>query len=129
MTIHDKAESFRSLHTNGPLVLPNAWDVATALLVAEAGASAVATTSAGVAWSLGTADGGHLDRDLAVDAIARIAAAVEQPVTADIEHGYAETPDGVAATVRLVLEAGAVGINVEDSVGHLPRHGRVDRLR
>ncbi|MFD0744161.1 isocitrate lyase/phosphoenolpyruvate mutase family protein [Phytohabitans flavus] len=117
MTSHlDKTNTFRALHAPGAvLVLPNAWDVATARLAEDAGAAAVATTSAGVAWSLGTPDGDHLGRDLAADLVARIAAAVSVPVTADIEGGYAADPAGVADTVRAVAEAGACGINIEDA--------------
>ncbi|MFF7777246.1 isocitrate lyase/phosphoenolpyruvate mutase family protein [Streptomyces tanashiensis] len=116
-TLLDKAQMFRSLHVPGtPLVLPNAWDAASARIVAHAGASAIATTSAGVAWSLGHGDGDHLTRDQALDAITRITAAVNVPVTADIERGYAADPAGVAETVRGVLAAGAVGINLEDTL-------------
>jgi 2-methylisocitrate lyase-like PEP mutase family enzyme len=111
----EKAERFHALH-QGPdiLILANAWDVASAVIVADAGASAVATTSAGVSWSLGAPDGHKLARDLGVALIARIAAAVDVPVTADIENGYADTVAGVGETVRMVIEAGAVGINLED---------------
>ncbi|RKT84418.1 2-Methylisocitrate lyase, PEP mutase family [Saccharopolyspora antimicrobica] len=124
MTIsqHDKAERFHALHrAEAPLVLANAWDVASARLVADAGATAVATTSAGVAWSLGAPDGDQLNRQLAIDLIARVAAAVELPVTADVESGFADTPDGVAETIRLVLDAGAIGVNIEDSTGPVLR--------
>ncbi|GAA3117785.1 isocitrate lyase/phosphoenolpyruvate mutase family protein [Planomonospora alba] len=117
MDLRDKADLFHSLHTrDGVLVLANAWDVASALLVEEAGAEAVATTSAGVAWSLGAPDGDRLDRDRALDLIARIASAVRVPVTADIESGFGDTPEAVAETVRGVIEAGAVGVNIEDTV-------------
>ncbi|MFE4310989.1 isocitrate lyase/phosphoenolpyruvate mutase family protein [Streptomyces sp. NPDC056891] len=113
----DKARLFRALHVPGrPVVLPNAWDVASARVVADAGARAVATTSAGVAWSLGRGDGGHLGRDEALAAVARVAAAVDVPVTADVERGYADDPAGVAETVRGVLAAGAVGVNLEDTL-------------
>jgi 2-methylisocitrate lyase-like PEP mutase family enzyme len=113
-----RAELFRSLHTPGhPLVLPNAWDAASARVVEEAGAAAVATTSSGVAWALGAADGNHADRDEVLRALARIVAAVDIPVSADIEGGYADDPEGVAETIRGVLAAGAVGINIEDSQG------------
>ncbi|MCX5204459.1 isocitrate lyase/phosphoenolpyruvate mutase family protein [Streptomyces sp. NBC_00237] len=113
---HDKATLFHSLHHGAasPLLLANAWDVASALVVEEAGATAVATTSAGVAWSLGSPDGDALDRDRAVGLIARVAAAVKVPVTADIEGGFAETAEGVGETVAKVIEAGAVGVNLED---------------
>jgi 2-methylisocitrate lyase-like PEP mutase family enzyme len=107
---------FRSLHVPGdPLLLVNAWDAASARIVEAAGAAAVATTSAGVAWSLGSPDGGGLDRDSAVAVVARIAAAVSVPVTADIESGYGSTPEEVAATVGAIVAAGAVGINIEDT--------------
>ncbi len=112
----DRYTVFRALHRPGrPLVLPNAWDVASAKLVEAAGAAAVATTSAGVAWGLGARDGGQLDRDRALDLVARIAGAVAVPTTADIEDGYAAGPDGVAATVKEVLDAGAAGVNLEDA--------------
>ncbi|WPO69895.1 isocitrate lyase/phosphoenolpyruvate mutase family protein [Streptomyces sp. KN37] len=114
--LHDAALAFHALHTAGrPLVLANAWDAASARIIAAAGAPAIATTSAGVAWDLGAADGDRLDRDRALHAVATIAAAVEAPVTADIESGYAADPAGVAETVRAVLAAGAVGVNIEDA--------------
>lgn len=116
-TLLDIAQRFRALHVPGtPLVLPNAWDGTSARVVADAGAPAIATTSAGVAWSLGHGDGDHMTRDQALGVIARITAAVDVPVTADIERGYATGPDGVAETVRGVLAAGAVGINLEDTL-------------
>lgn len=111
-----RAELFRSLHIGGrPLVLVNAWDAASARIVEVAGGAAIATTSAGVAWSLGVPDGDALDRDTAVGGVARICAAVSVPVSADIEAGYGATPDEVAVTVRAVLAAGAVGVNIEDA--------------
>ncbi|HEV2637301.1 MAG TPA: isocitrate lyase/phosphoenolpyruvate mutase family protein [Actinocrinis sp.] len=115
----DKARLFRELHNGDPvLALPNAWDVASARLIESAGATAIATTSAGVAWSLGAADGDELDRDRALDFVSRVAAAVAVPVTADIESGFAFTAEGVAETVRGVLSAGAVGVNLEDALHH-----------
>ncbi|HEY3681497.1 MAG TPA: isocitrate lyase/phosphoenolpyruvate mutase family protein [Streptosporangiaceae bacterium] len=108
------ARRFHELHVAGrPLVLTNAWDVASARLAEDAGAAAIATTSAGVAWSLGVPDGDLLDRAHAAGAVARIAAATGLPVTADIEGGLGD----VAATVRAVLAAGAVGVNLEDTGG------------
>ncbi|KJC64860.1 isocitrate lyase/PEP mutase family protein [Agreia bicolorata] len=113
----DKAALFRSLHkAHTPLRLSNVWDVASARITESAGARAIAMTSAGVAWSLGVPDGSKLDRESAVAVIARIVEAVDLPVTADIEGGYSDRPEGVAATVAAVLKAGAVGINIED--GH-----------
>ncbi|WP_406402208.1 isocitrate lyase/phosphoenolpyruvate mutase family protein [Streptomyces uncialis] len=125
-----QARALRALHVPGrPLVLPNAWDPASARLVVAAGALAVATTSAGIAWELGLPDGERLDRDRALDAVARIAAAVDVPVTADIEAGYAdETPD-IAATVQIVLAAGAVGVNIEDALYGDPERDAATPLR
>ena len=112
----DKALLFRSLHTAAaPLALANVWDAASARIVQDAGAAAVATTSAGVAWGLGAADGDQLDRDQALALIARVAAAVDLPVTADIESGFGATPAEVAETVTGVIAAGAVGVNIEDA--------------
>ncbi|MEU6141735.1 isocitrate lyase/phosphoenolpyruvate mutase family protein [Streptomyces sp. NPDC047081] len=113
----DRAVAFRSLHVPGrPLVLPNAWDTSSARLVEDAGAAAVATTSAGLSWALGSADGDRLDRATALDAVARIAAAVDVPVSADVESGYAEDAAGVGDTIRAVIAAGAVGVNIEDAL-------------
>ncbi|MBC9713603.1 isocitrate lyase/phosphoenolpyruvate mutase family protein [Streptomyces sp. TRM66268-LWL] len=113
-----KARALQALHIPGqPLVLANVWDIPSARIVQDAGATALATTSSGVSWELGAADGDHLDRDRAVEAVRRIAGAVELPVSADIERGYGELPADVAETVRAILGAGAVGINIEDSVG------------
>ncbi|HUQ60429.1 isocitrate lyase/phosphoenolpyruvate mutase family protein [Lentzea sp.] len=112
----DRTELFHALHRPGPLVLPNAWDVASALVVEAAGAKAVATTSAGVAWSLGAPDGDSLQRDRAVDLVARIVKAVGVPVSADIESGFGRTAEEVAETVKAVAEAGASGVNIEDGL-------------
>ena len=118
---------FRSLHTpSAPLALANAWDVASARVIEAAGARAIATTSAGVAWSLGAPDGDVLTRDRALSLIARIVDAVAVPVTADIEGGYGMDDDGVAETVTGVLAAGAVGVNIED--GTRPPAELVTRL-
>lgn len=111
----DLATRFHALHVPGtPLALANAWDGASARIVASTGAPAVATTSAGVAWGLGVADGGHLDRERAVALIRRVVDTVEVPVTADVEDGFGADADAVAETVTQVIAAGAVGINIED---------------
>jgi 2-methylisocitrate lyase-like PEP mutase family enzyme len=111
----DQARRFRSLHTSSrPLALANAWDVASARVIEAAGAPAIATTSAGVAWSLGSPDGDALTRERALELISRISAAVAVPVTADIEGGYGQDAADVAKTVTGVLAAGAVGVNIED---------------
>ncbi|HZE37831.1 MAG TPA: isocitrate lyase/phosphoenolpyruvate mutase family protein [Stackebrandtia sp.] len=115
-TIQEKAERFHQLHSGPrPLLLANAWDGASARIVEDAGAEAIATTSAGVAWTLGAADGDQLRRELAIEAVARIAGLVGVPVTADIERGFAETAKGVGETVSAIIAAGAVGVNIEDS--------------
>jgi 2-methylisocitrate lyase-like PEP mutase family enzyme len=112
-----RAELFRKMHDRSSvLVLPNAWDAASAKLFERAGFAAIATTSGGVAWSLGYADGERISRDEVVAATARIVRAVDVPVTADIESGYGATPAAVADTVRAIIKAGAVGINLEDSL-------------
>ncbi|PZF06891.1 isocitrate lyase/phosphoenolpyruvate mutase family protein [Curtobacterium sp. MCLR17_034] len=123
-----RAATFHGLHDHPsrPLVLVNVWDAVSARLVEDAGATAIATTSAGVAWSLGRPDGNTLTRAEAMDAVARIAASVSVPVTVDIESGYADDADGVARTVDAVLEAGAVGINIED--GRLHPEALADRI-
>ncbi|GGR76880.1 hypothetical protein Snoj_80190 [Streptomyces nojiriensis] len=122
-----KAAAFTALHTPAaPLALANAWDVASARIVAAAGAPAVATTSAGVAWSLGSPDGDALARDRALDLVARVVAAVPVPVTADIEGGFGADPAAVGETVTGVLAAGAVGINIED--GHRDPAEQIERL-
>ncbi|MDX3656450.1 isocitrate lyase/phosphoenolpyruvate mutase family protein [Streptomyces sp. ID05-26A] len=113
----DRTRLFHALHRPGPLALPNAWDVASALIVEAAGAQAVATTSAGVAWSLGAADGDHVARDRVVDLVARIVDAVVIPVSADIETGFGATADEVAETMRAIAGAGASGVNIEDGLG------------
>ncbi len=113
-----KIAEFRRLHGSRPLVLPNAWDAASALLMQQAGAKAIATTSAGVSWSHGCLDGQKLTRDEMLAAIGRIVRAVDVPVTSDIEGGYGEgSPQDVAETVRRVAELGVCGINLEDSPG------------
>lgn len=115
--LRDQALAFRSRHVPGrPLVLPNAWDATSARIVEDAGAAAVATTSAGLAWALGAVDGDRLDRDRALGAVARIAEVVRVPVTADIESGYARDSVGVGDTIRTVIAAGAVGVNIEDAL-------------
>ena len=113
-----KADAFRSMHHAPPLlILPNAWDAVTARLFVKAGARAIATTSAGIAASLGYADGQNVPRELMVEAIARIARVVDVPVTADVESGYADSSKGVGESIRAVIKAGAVGVNLEDSTG------------
>lgn len=112
----EKAQLFLSLH-RGPriLVLPNAWDVASARVFEDAGFPAIATTSSGVANSLGYPDGQHISRGEMLEVVERIAHAVSVPVTADMEGGYGTTAEAMAETARGVIAAGAVGLNLEDS--------------
>ncbi|TQM31796.1 isocitrate lyase/PEP mutase family protein [Nocardia bhagyanarayanae] len=128
-----RANAFRNLHVAGTFVLPNAWDPISAAVIAQAGAQVIATTSAAVAWALGRTDGQRMTREEAVAQVARIVAAVDVPVTADVEGGYGPAPEDVAATVAAVVGVGAVGVNVEDStapVGPLfDRAAQRDRLR
>ncbi|RKT16530.1 2-methylisocitrate lyase-like PEP mutase family enzyme [Streptomyces sp. 1114.5] len=114
-TQQEKARLLRELHRAGdPLVLANVWDAASARLVAVAGARAVATASASVCWSLGSPDGGGADREQVLARTAEVVRAVDLPVTADLEHGYADTAAGVGETVAALLATGAVGVNLED---------------
>jgi 2-methylisocitrate lyase-like PEP mutase family enzyme len=111
----NQAIQFRQLH-RGPnvLILPNAWDVASARIFEDAGFPAIATTSAGIAYSLGYADGQHIPREEMMARIHRIARAVHVPVTADIEAGYGSTVADVGKTTCELIQMGVVGMNLED---------------
>ena len=113
-----KAIAFRQMH-RGPkiLVLPNAWDVISARIMEEAGFGAIATSSAGVAFTLGYPDGQKISREEMLARVTRIARAVKVPVTADVESGYGQRPEDAASTTLGVIEAGAVGMNLEDGTG------------
>jgi 2-methylisocitrate lyase-like PEP mutase family enzyme len=114
----EKAERLRKLHQPGrPLVLVNAWDCASARIFEAAGSAAIATTSAGIAFSEGFADGQAIPPGRMLEAVARICRCVSLPVTADMEAGYGDSAGAMHATVSGVLEAGAVGLNLEDHVG------------
>ena len=119
MNIRDqaqKAEQFRKMH-HGPrmLVLANAWDVVSARIIEECGHPAIATSSAAVAFSRGYPDGQRISRDEMLDVVGRIARAVRVPVTADLEAGYGVTPKDMADTTKAAIEAGAIGMNLEDA--------------
>ena len=115
-TQSQQAERFRALHA-GPrmLVLPNAWDAISARLIEEAGFPAIATSSAGVAWALGYADGERISRGEMLAVVRRIVQGVRIPVTADVEAGYGAPPEAAAETARGVIAAGAIGLNLEDA--------------
>jgi 2-methylisocitrate lyase-like PEP mutase family enzyme len=117
-----KAEQLRALHhADRPLVLANAWDAASARLFEEVGFPAVATTSAGIAYAWGFADGERIKRKQMLESVRRIAAAVAVPVTADVEAGYGIGATAVAKTVHDLVAAGAVGLNLEDARGRSRR--------
>ena len=119
--LRDTAEVLRRLHVEGPmLVLPNAWDAGSARIFVEAGFRALATTSAGIAFSLGFPDGERISRDEMLAAVSRITRRIDVPITADMEAGYGLTPNAVAETVRRVIDAGAVGMNLEDRMEGKP---------
>lgn len=111
----DKAAALLALHSGAGFVLPNAWDAGSARILEQVGFPAVATTSAGIAWSCGIPDGEELDRDTMLDHVGRIVAAVGVPVTADLEAGYGHTADEVARTVARAANLGVVGGNLEDA--------------
>lgn len=131
--LRQKAEALRRLHAGpGLLVLANAWDAASARIVASLGFPAVATSSAGVAYALGYPDGQRIGRDEMLDMVCRVAGAVEVPVSADVEAGYGPTAEAAAETARGVLAAGAVGLNLEDAGADgalLPLELQVERIR
>src|SRR2546423_57205 len=133
LTPQEKAQAFRALHQEPHLlVLPNAWDVATARLVEDAGSPAIGTTSAGIAWALGYPDGERISRGEMLAVIRRIVAAVRVPVTADVEGGYGATVAAAAETARGVISAGAVGLNLEDGTNDgtlLDPELQADRIR
>ena len=109
------AERFKELHQRGrPLVLANAWDAGSARIAEASGAAAVATTSAGLAWSRGYPDGDAIPLDVLATAVREISRVISVPLTVDVEGGYAADPVGVGRTVFAVIEAGGVGINIED---------------
>lgn len=119
------ADQFHALHA-GPdvLLLPNAWDAASAALMEDAGAKAVATSSAAVAWARGYADGDKVPVAAVIDTVAGIARVVSVPVTADIEGGYTDDLPTLAETIKAVVGAGAVGINFEDGRRDPDLHAR-----
>jgi 2-methylisocitrate lyase-like PEP mutase family enzyme len=111
----EQAAAFLALNAGPGFVLPNAWDAGSARILEQVGFGALATTSAGIAWSCGVPDGGSLDRDRMLEHVARIVAAVRVPVTADLEAGYGDTADAVSETMARAVEVGVVGANLEDA--------------
>ena len=112
--LHERRRVFRDLHRQGCFALPNPWDVGTARYLRQLGFKAIATTSAGYAFSRGVADGSvGLEEMLAH--IAELVRATDLPVNADFENGYADDPEGVAANVRACVATGVAGISIEDA--------------
>ena len=111
-------QDFRNLHEGpGLLLLPNAWDAASARLIESLGAKAIATTSAGLAWSNGYPDGNALPEDQLIAAVRQVARVIRVPLTVDIEAGYSDDPSAVARLVNRLLADGVVGVNIEDGAG------------
>jgi 2-methylisocitrate lyase-like PEP mutase family enzyme len=113
---NDRIAEFHRLHSSGCFVMPNPWDVGSARALEQLGFKALATTSAGMAWSLGRADT-QITRDQALDHLRVIAGAVTVPVNADFEGGYAVHPDHVAENVKMAADTGIAGISIEDASG------------
>src|SRR5213079_627849 len=116
ISMAERRRSFRRLHKRGCFVLPNPWDIGSAKYLQHLGFRALATTSAGFAFSRGMADGA-VGRDLMLAHIREIVEATELPVNADFENGYADDPEGVAENVRRCVETGVAGLSIEDNSG------------
>jgi 2-methylisocitrate lyase-like PEP mutase family enzyme len=108
--------AFRALHDEGCFTLPNPWDAGSAKRLQKLGFKALASTSAGAAWSLGQGDGG-LSRDQVLDHLRMLCAATDLPVNADFEAGFADSAEGVGESVRLAIETGVAGLSIEDRIG------------
>jgi 2-methylisocitrate lyase-like PEP mutase family enzyme len=115
-TVVEKRAAFRKLHAGGCFVIPNPWDIGTTRYLQHLAFKALATTSAGFAFSRGLPDAA-VSRDDMLANIAEIVAATDLPVNADFEGGYAQAPEGVAESVRLCVETGVAGLSIEDSTG------------
>ena len=115
-SVAERRQNFRQLHERGCFVLPNPWDIGSAKYLEHLGFKALATTSAGFAFSRGLADGA-VGRDLMLAHIREMVEATELPVNADFENGYADDPDGVAENVRRCVETGVAGLSIEDNSG------------
>jgi len=118
--IADKRRAFAALHQSGCFVIPNPWDAGSARYLQSLGFQALATTSAGFAWSQGRADNG-ITRDMALAHLHEMVAAVDVPINADFENGFAPDAAGVAENVRLAVATGVAGLSIEDSTGDAAR--------
>jgi len=117
MSDSNSARVFRDLHQNGLLILPNAWDAGSARIIEHAGAKAIATSSAALAWSHGYPDGEAMPQEAIVAAVRAIVRVVEIPVSVDLEAGYASDAQTAGAFAARLVDVGAVGVNVEDGLG------------
>ena len=117
MTQQDQARAFHALHQDGLLILPNAWDAGSARIIEEAGAKAIATSSAAVSWAHGYPDGEVLPLATLIQSVREIVRAVRVPVSTDFEGGFADDPSTVGDFVERLIEVGAVGNNLEDGRG------------
>ena len=115
-SVAEKRRAFRELHAKGCFVIPNPWDIGSARFLQGLGFKALATTSAGFAWSRGYPDNG-ITRDMALAHLREMVAATELPINADYENGFASDAAGVAESVRLAVETGIAGVSIEDSTG------------
>ena len=115
----EQVRLFHSLHQGSLLLLPNAWDAGSARLIESVGAKAIATTSAAVAWSHGYADGNFLPVPVLAATVAEITRVIGVPLSVDFEGGYSDDPATVGENIAPIIGAGAVGINLEDGLGHL----------
>src|SRR5882762_10378054 len=112
----DRCRTFRQLHESGCFIVPNPWDLGSARLLAQLGFRALATTSSGLAWSLGRPDN-HVTLEATLAHLRAISQSVEIPVSADFEGGFATAPEGVEANVAAAAATGIAGLSIEDSTG------------
>lgn len=132
-SLADKRRSFRQLHQSGCFVIPNPWDVGSALFLQQLGFQALASTSAGFAWSQGQSDCG-LSRERVLAHLAELVEATDVPLNADFQSGFAHDPAGVGESVQLAVAAGVAGLSIEDSTGEptrplYPMDEAVERMR
>lgn len=130
-----RIEAFRALHASGCFILPNPWDVGSAVFLEKQGFKALATTSAGFAFSKGLPDSvSALSRDAAMAHFSEVVSATSVPINADFQNGYADAPEGIAENVRMCLKTGVSGLSIEDATGDkrkplYEKHLAVERLR
>jgi len=129
-TVIEKRAAFRALHAKGCFVIPNPWDVGSARMLQHLGFPALASTSAGFAWTKGHADN-HVTRDDVLHHLAQLSNGVDVPINADFENGFATSPEDVSTNVRLAIETGVAGLSIEDAEGGVlyERGHAVERIR